>query len=75
MPNGTSKVMKNRQNPAIWSLVDAIFEILGGFCGVRNLNDFLIGEKSVENRDFCGKLRFGAIQPGGSAAEAWLLEA
>ena len=31
---------------------------------MRNLKDFLIGEKSVEKRDFCGKLRFGALQTG-----------
>ena len=45
---------------------------------MRNLKDFLIGEKSVEKRDVCGKLRFGAFRPGdlaGSEAEAVLLEA
>ena len=57
-------MVKNRQNQAIWSLGDEIFEILGGFCGVRNFDDFWIGEKSVENREFCGKLRFGALRTG-----------
>ena len=65
-------MVKNRQNQAIWSLGDEIFEILGGFCGLRNFDDFCIGEKSLENREFCGKLRFGARRAGGSAAEAVL---
>ena len=39
------------------------FPDFGQILWPAEFDDFLIGEKSVENLDFCGRLRFGAIWP------------